>query len=64
MQQMMLQNISFYGRNKDQINKIYKGKYLVIKDEKISGVFNSWREACLQGLASFGEDSFLVKYCA
>jgi hypothetical protein len=64
MQQMMLRNISFYGRYKDQIMKLYKGKYLVIKDEKVFGEFNSWQEACLKALALFGDGAFLVKYCA
>jgi hypothetical protein len=63
MKQKMLQNISFYSRHKERIKKIYKGKYLVIRDEKVFGECNSWRDACLKGLALFGQDAFLVKYC-
>jgi hypothetical protein len=63
MKKMMLENISFYSRYKEKIRKIYKGKYLIIKDEKVFGQFNSWQDACRKGLALFGEDSFLVKYC-
>ena len=64
MQQIMLENILFYDRYKEQIQKIYKGRYLVIKDEKVFGEFNSWQEACSKGLTLFGEGAFLVKYCA
>jgi hypothetical protein len=64
MKTIMLQNISFYSKYKEKIKRLYKGKYLVIKDQKVFGVFNSWQEACAKGLALFTEDAFLVKYCA
>jgi hypothetical protein len=38
-----------YGRYKEQTQKIYKAKYLVIKDEKIFGECNSCQEAFLKG---------------
>lgn len=63
MQEMMLQNISFFGRYKEQIQKLDKGKCRVIKEGKVFGEFSTWQEASLKGMTFFGEDSFLIKYC-
>lgn len=59
----MLRNISFYARHKEHLKRIYAGKYLIIKNEKVIGGFNTWLEACRKGLELFREDTFLIKYC-
>ena len=64
MKTLMLQNITFYSKYKEQIKRLYKGKYLIIQDQKVFGVFNTWQEACFKGLALFTEETFLVKYCS
>ena len=63
MKKLMLNNITFYARHKEQFRKLYAGKYLIIHHEKVFGVYNSWWEAGKKGLELFQEDSFLVKYC-
>ncbi|QMU28197.1 hypothetical protein [Adhaeribacter radiodurans] len=63
MKKLMLNNISFYTRHKEQLKKIYAGKYLIIHHEKVFGVCNSWWEASRKGLELFREDTFLIKYC-
>ncbi|QNF33784.1 hypothetical protein HUW51_14030 [Adhaeribacter swui] len=59
----MLKNISFYQQNKERLKKIYRGKYIVIKEQKVLGAFSTWQEACANGLKLLKNDNFLVKYC-
>ncbi len=60
----MFLNISFYNNHKEQFSRVYKGRFLIIKDERIVGDYNTWSEACSSGLKLFNDDNFLVKYCA
>ena len=60
----MILNILYFNKHKDQLSKVYIGRFLVIKDEKVVGDFRSWLEACTQGLKIFNQDNFLVKYCS
>lgn len=41
--------------------KIHPGKYVLVKDEELIGVFNIQQEALIEGARRFGTDSFLVR---
>jgi len=41
--------------------KKHPGKFVLVKDEELIGVFNTQQEALIEGARRFGTDSFLVR---
>jgi len=54
---------NYYLENQDDLVSKYNGKYLVIKNCKIIGVFDSEPEAFLDAQAKHPLGSFLVQKC-
>jgi len=63
MQKLMLRNIAFYLRHKEEFKHQYADQYLIIQNEKVVGAFETWLEACERGLEVFQQENFLIKYC-
>ncbi|PSR53838.1 hypothetical protein AHMF7605_10055 [Adhaeribacter arboris] len=59
----MVLTINFYHFNKENLKRLYAGRYLLIKDEKLIGDFNAWVDALRHGLNLFNNDDFFIKYC-
>lgn len=60
----MFLNILYYHTNREKLKHNYSNRYLLIKDEKLIGAFNSWSEAGKHGLQLFKNDNFFIKYCS
>lgn len=50
-----------YYRNKDNLIVENKGKFVLIKDSQIVGVYTSSEDALTAGLQKFGNVPFLIK---
>ena len=59
----MLKNILFYQQNKEKLKKLYQGRFILIKEEKVLGAFSTWQEAGSTGLRLLKNDNFFIKYC-
>lgn len=59
----MFKEILYYYQHKDQLLKNYYNRYLLIKDEKIIGHFDSWPEAYLAAYRLFQNNNFFIKHC-
>ena len=53
----------YYVDNQSKLVKSYSGKFLVIKNQKIIGVYDSQVEAYQQTLSSEKEGTFLIQEC-
>jgi len=51
---------AFYQRSKAELLKQAKGKFALIKDEKLVGVFDTDSDAYNAGLLKFGNVPFLI----
>lgn len=51
---------AFYLRIKPELLRESKGKFVVIRDEKVAGVFDTDSDAYKAGLARFGNVPFLI----
>ncbi|MBI9008450.1 MAG: hypothetical protein JEZ05_00335 [Tenericutes bacterium] len=59
----LLSEFEFFATNKEELLKKYYGKFIVIKDQKVQGKYNSIEEAIVSGMKSFELGTFLVKQC-
>ena len=50
-----------YKNNKEKLLKEANGKYVLIKDTEVIGVFESENDAINMGTIKFGNNPFLVK---
>ncbi|MGA3182322.1 MAG: hypothetical protein ABSF38_18500 [Verrucomicrobiota bacterium] len=53
----------FYLRNQDDLVKQYRGKFIVIKDEKVLGAYNDELEAVTETSKEHELGTFLVQEC-
>jgi len=53
----------YYLSHQDEFVKIYNGKYIVIKDDKVLGVYNSEFEAITETIKQHELGTFLVQKC-
>ena len=60
----MFSEILFYQNHREYFSQVFKGQYIVIKDEALVGHFSTWAEACYNALRIFKNDNFLIKYCS
>lgn len=58
----MKANLEFVQKNKDQLLKEYKNKYLLVVGEKIVGSFDTYENAAAEGVRSFGIDGEFLVY--
>ena len=53
----------YYLTNKEELVKKHLGKYLIIKDEAVVGVYDSELEAYSFGTSKFALGTFLMQQC-
>jgi len=53
--------LDFFNKKKDELLKLYKGQFVLIKDENFIGAFTTDGEAYKAGLEQFGNHPFLIK---
>lgn len=53
--------IEAYERNLEDWLRQYKDRFVLVKGEKLIGVFNTTDEALSEGARQFGLESFLVR---
>lgn len=51
----------FFKANQAEWVKMHSGKFVLVKGEKLIGVFDSDQKAVAEGLRLFGHESFLVR---
>jgi len=59
---MLEKEFEFYQKNKEEILKSHLGKFVVIKDQKIQGSYNSREDALAKGKEKFKMGSFLIQH--
>ena len=58
----VLQNeLDFFNKKKDELLRLYKGQFVLIKGDKFIGAFTTDAEAYKAGLEQFGNHPFLIK---
>jgi hypothetical protein len=60
---MIETEFSYYLQNQDSLVQKYNGKFIVIKDQKVIGVYNSHGEAYNETTKSHQLGTFLIQHC-
>ena len=60
---MLDKEFMYYEKNKEDLNKKYNNKYIVIKNENIIGVYNSHEDAVKESIKTEELGTFLVQHC-
>ena len=53
--------LNFFNKRKDELLRLYKGQFVLIKGEKFIGAYTTDAEAYKAGLEQFGNQPFLIK---
>lgn len=53
----------YYLDHQDELVKEYNGKYLVIKDNAVVGVFDSEKDAYFDSESKYGLGNFIIQLC-
>jgi hypothetical protein len=61
---MLNKEFEYYLKNQSEFVKKYNGKILVIKDQKIIGVFDSEMDAVAETSKNYELGTFLVQKCS
>lgn len=57
------EELEYFKRNQEELVQKYEGKFLVIKDQKIVGVYDSEIEAYEDAQKKFPLGTFLIQQC-
>ena len=60
---MLEKDFKYFINRHDEFLSLYNGKYLVIKDESLVGVFDSEIDAYLDAVDKFALGTFLIQKC-
>lgn len=55
--------LEYYIENQNELVKNYNGKYIVIKDQKVIGVYDTEIEAYFTTKKEFELGTFLIQHC-
>jgi len=55
--------LDYFKSNQDELVKKYEGKFLVIKDEKVQGIYETEIEAYTDAKSKFNLGTFLIQLC-
>lgn len=55
--------LDYFKENQAELVKKYKGKFLVIKDQKVQGVYDSEIDAYTNAKKKFELGTFLIQQC-
>lgn len=53
--------LEYFKLHQDELVKKYRGKFLVIKDQKVQGFYNTETEAYTDAKKKFGLGNFLIQ---
>lgn len=53
--------LDFYKRNKSRFVKNFTNKFLVVKNDKLLGAYETEQEAYQAGISEYGNEPFLIK---
>lgn len=59
----LIRNLQFYNNNLPQFRQQYPGKYLLIWEETLAGVYASHDEAQAAANATYDPGTYLLKHC-
>lgn len=60
---MLEKEYKYYLDNKDELNRKYNNKYIVIVGENIVGVYDSENDAYIESENKFSSGTFYIQYC-
>jgi hypothetical protein len=60
---MLNKEFEYYLKNQNELVEKYNGKFIVLKDQKVVGVYDSQNEAYSESVAKFELGSFLIQHC-
>jgi len=63
MNNVLEQEFDYYLKNQTELVKQYEGKFIVIKDQKVVGVFDSELEAYTEMQKTEDLGTFLIQQC-
>lgn len=55
--------LEYFKSNQDELIKKYEGKFLVIKDQEVQGVYSTEMEAYINAKNKFELGTFLIQQC-
>ena len=58
---MLEKEIAFYEKNLENWLSLYQGKFVLVKDEELVGVYDSNEQALTAGASLFGLASYLIR---
>lgn len=61
---MLEKEFQYYLDNQDFLVKQYEGKFIVIKDQQVTGAYDSQGEAYTESAKKFALGTFLIQLCA
>lgn len=53
----------YYLTHQNELVKQYNGKYLVIKDDEVVGVYDTESDAYFESVEKYGLGNFLIQLC-
>jgi len=57
------QELAYFKKHQDELVERYEGKFLIIKDQKVEGAYDSEIDAYTDGKAKFELGTFLIQEC-
>ena len=51
----------YFDAHRKEWTEHHQGKFVLIKSQDMAGVFDSWENACAEGVRMWGNVAFLVK---
>lgn len=63
MNNYLQRQLDYFKSNQDELIKKYEGKFLVIKDQEVRGVYSTEMEAYTNAKNKFELGTFLIQQC-
>lgn len=63
MENKLEKEFKFYLNHQEEFVKEYKGKFLVIKDQKIIGIYDTEKDAYTESSTKYELGTFLIQHC-
>jgi len=60
---MLEKEYKYFQDNLESLLKEHKGKFLIIKDASVQGIFNTYNEALANALTKYKLGQFLIQEC-
>lgn len=61
---MLNDEFDYYIANQECLVKKYNGRYLIIKDQKVVGDFETFAKAVSEGQSKYQKGTFIVQRCS